>query len=145
MKVQVLSIKAAKEPNSHEVLLSIGVDQQTFIFTTEVNQVGEHQIQTTHGDRTFSEVFRFNQRVAMNVSNLVVKFSSQQIIELPADVGNFVTPEETVSKLKSYEKGKPIQSDLQDKQKVTLYLSPRTASPTQNSSCGWLRTNICHC
>lgn len=116
MKVQVLSIKTAKTPNSHEVLLSIGIDQHTFIFTTEVNQVGEHQLQTTSGDRTFSEIFRFNQRVAMNVSNLVVKFYNKEIVELPADVGNFVTPEKAISNLKYYqntrwEQSKDITSD----------------------------------
>jgi hypothetical protein len=40
----------------------------------------------------------------MNVSQLVVKFYNQEAIELPADVGNFVTPEEAVSNLKQFKK-----------------------------------------
>jgi len=100
MNVQVLSIKPGQEPNSHEVLLSIGEDRQIFKFTTEVNQVGGRQLQTTQGDRRFSDWFKFNQRVAMNVSELVVKFYNEETVELPADVGNLVTPEEAISQLK---------------------------------------------
>jgi len=102
MKVQVLSIEPTKEPSLHEVLLSIGENQQVFMFATEVNQIGEHKIQTTHGDETFSEVFRFNQRVAMNITNLVAKFYNKETVELPADMGNFVTPEVAVAKLKTF-------------------------------------------
>ncbi|NEQ65395.1 MAG: hypothetical protein F6K21_07840 [Symploca sp. SIO2D2] len=103
MNVKVLSIKPSQEPNSHKVLLLIGGDRRIFKFTTEVNQVGGRQLQTTHGEQGFSDLFRFNQRVAMNVSTLVVKFYNQEAVELPTDVGNFVTPEEAVSKLKPFE------------------------------------------
>ena len=103
MKVTVLLIKPAQEPNCHVVSLTIGEDRRIFRFTTKVNQVGDHQIQTTQGDREFSDWFRFNQRVAMNVSQLVVKFYNKEAIELPANVGNFVTPEEALSKLKPFE------------------------------------------
>ena len=107
MKVRVLSIKPSQEPNSHEVLLSIGEERQIFKFTTEVNQVGGRQLQTTQGERRFSDWFRFNQRVAMNVNKLVVKFYNKKFVELPADVGTFVTPEEAISQLK------PIPSSVQ--------------------------------
>ena len=107
MNVKVLSIKPSQEPNSYEVLLSIGEDRQIFKFTTEVNQVGGRQLQTTQGERRFSDLFRFNQRVAMNVSKLVVKLYNKEAVELPADVGNFVTPEEAISQLK------PIASSVQ--------------------------------
>ena len=103
MKVKVLSIQPTKELNSHEVLLTIGTDSHSFLLKTEVNKVGEHLLQTTHGDRAFSEVFRFNQRVAMKVTDLVVKFNNEEAVELPADVGNFVTPEAAVSKLKPFD------------------------------------------
>jgi hypothetical protein len=103
MKVKVLSIKPAAEPNCHEVCLTIGENQQIFRFATKVNQVGERQIQTTQGDREFRSLFRFNQRVAMNVSQLVVKFCHKETVEFPADVGNFVTSEEALSKLKPFE------------------------------------------
>ncbi|NET58637.1 MAG: hypothetical protein F6K47_21525 [Symploca sp. SIO2E6] len=87
MKVRVLSIKPIQELNSHEVLLSIDEDRQIFKFTTEVNQVGGRQLQTTQGEQRFSDCFRFNQRVAMNISKLVVKFYNKEAVELPADVG----------------------------------------------------------
>jgi len=80
-----------------------------FLFITDVNKVGDKLLQTTDGDCTFSEIFRFNQRVAMNVSKLVVKFYNKEIVELPADVGNFVTPEEAVSKLKSFESERMVE------------------------------------
>ncbi|MBC6477457.1 MAG: hypothetical protein GDA56_06335 [Hormoscilla sp. GM7CHS1pb] len=98
MKVKVLSIKPAQAPNSHEVLLSIGEERQIFMFTTEVNRVGAFQLQNTHAEPRFSDLFRFNQRVAMNVSELVVKCYKKEVVELPAYVGNFVTPEEALSK-----------------------------------------------
>jgi len=96
MKVTALSTKSAPEPNSHQVLLSIGGERQIFRFTTEVNRVGDRLLQTTWGEDRFSDVFRFNQRVAMNVSQLVVKFYNKEVVELPADVGNFVTSEKAV-------------------------------------------------
>lgn len=103
MKVQVLSVQSAIAPNTHEVVLSVGTDTQKFIFTTEVNRVGEHLLQTTRGDRTFSEVFKFNQRLAMNVTNLVVKCYNRETVNLPADVGVLVTPETALSKQKPFE------------------------------------------
>jgi hypothetical protein len=93
VKVQVLSVQRANAPNSHEVLLSVGGDRHKFIFTTEVDRLGEHLLQTTHGSRTFVDFFRFNQRVAMNVTNLVVKCYNHQAVDFPADVRNFVDPE----------------------------------------------------
>jgi hypothetical protein len=113
MKVQVLSIKSAIAPNTHEVLLSVGTDTQKFIFTTEVNRVGEHLLHTTRGDRTFSEVFKFNQRVAMNVTNLVVKCYNRETVNLPADVGVFVTPETALSKQKPFENNSLADTESQ--------------------------------
>ena len=98
MNLTVLSIKSAQDPNSHEVLLSIGEERQVFRFITEVNQVGDRQLQTTQAEQRFSDFFRFNQRVAMQVSQLVVKFYNREAIELPSHVGDFVSPEEAVSR-----------------------------------------------
>jgi len=36
----------------------------------------------------------------MNVSKLVVKFYNEETVELPANVGNLVAPEEAISQLK---------------------------------------------
>ncbi|MEZ2227150.1 MAG: hypothetical protein ACBR50_12865 [Microcoleus sp.] len=113
MKVQVLSIQSAIVPNTHEVVLSVGTDTQKFIFTTEVNRVGEHLLQTTRGDRTFSEVFKFNQRVAMNVTNLVVKCYNGETVNLPADVGVLVTPETALSKQKPFENNSLADTESQ--------------------------------
>ena len=113
MKVQVLSIQSAIAPNTHEVLLSVGTDTQKFIFTTEVNRVGEHLLQTTRGDRTFSEIFKFNQRVAMNVTNLVVKCYNRETVNLPADVGVLVTPETALSKQKPFENNSLADTESQ--------------------------------
>lgn len=57
IKVQVLSVQPAIALNSHEALLSVGADRYNFIFTTEVNRVGENLLQTTHVDRVVSEMF----------------------------------------------------------------------------------------
>ncbi|MEG4939451.1 hypothetical protein [Microcoleus sp. F4-D5] len=111
MKVQVLSVQPARQPNTHQVLVSVGTDTHKFIFTTEINQVGEHLLQTTRGDRTFSEVFRFNQRVAMNVTAQVVKYYNRETVELPADVGVFVTPETALSKQKPFESSSLANTD----------------------------------
>ncbi|XZN94401.1 MAG: hypothetical protein ACM65K_16025 [Microcoleus sp.] len=108
-----MSIQSAIAPNTHEVVLSVGTDTQKFIFTTEVNRVGEHLLQTTHGDRTFSEVFRFNQRVAMNVTNLVVKCYNCETVNLPADVGVLVTPETALSKQKPFENNSLADTESQ--------------------------------
>ncbi|WP_377475141.1 MAG: hypothetical protein P2A85_20320 [Microcoleus anatoxicus] len=108
-----MSIQSAIAPNTHEVVLSVGTDTQKFIFTTEVNRVGEHLLQTTRGDRTFSEVFKFNQRVAMNVTNLVVKCYNRETVNLPADVGVLVTPETALSKQKPFENNSLADTESQ--------------------------------
>ncbi|MEG4083939.1 hypothetical protein [Microcoleus sp. POL10_C6] len=113
-----MSVQPARQPNTHQVLVSVGTDTHKFIFTTEVNQVGEHLLQTTRGDRTFSEVFRFNQRVAMNVTNLVVKCYNHETINLPADVGIFVTPETALSKQKPFENSGLADIDSQQSKAV---------------------------
>ncbi|WP_333189864.1 hypothetical protein [Microcoleus sp. Pol7_A1] len=113
-----MSIQPAKQPNTHQVLVSVGTDTHKFIFTTEVNQVGEHLLQTTRGDRTFSEVFRFNQRVAMNVTTQVVKYYNRETVELPADVGVFVTPETALSKQKQFENSGLADTDSQQSKAV---------------------------
>ena len=118
MKVQVLSIQPARQPNTHQVLVSVDTDTHKFIFTTEVNQVGEHLLQTTRGDRAFSEVFRFNQRVAMNVTTRVVKYYNRETVELPADVGVFVTPETALSKQKQFESSSLANTDSQQSKAV---------------------------
>ncbi|WP_228042687.1 hypothetical protein [Tychonema sp. LEGE 07196] len=121
-----MSVNPAIELNTHQVLVSVGTDTHKFIFTTEVNQVGEHLLQTTRGDslrdscasRPFSEVFRFNQRLAMNVTNLVVKFYNGETVELPTDVGIFVTPETALSKQKPFEDSILANTDLQPSKAV---------------------------
>ncbi|HSF73563.1 MAG TPA: hypothetical protein VLA84_07165 [Microcoleus sp.] len=121
-----MSVQPAISPNTHEVLLSVGTDTHKFILTTEVNRVGTHLVQTTRGDslrdscasRTFSEVFRFNQRVAMKVTNLVVKCYNHETINLPADVGIFVTPETALSKQKPFENSGLADTDSQQSKAV---------------------------
>lgn len=113
MKVQVLSIKPAIAPNTHDVLLSVGTETQKIIFTTEVNRVGEHLLQTTRGDRSFSEFFKFNQRVAMNVTDLVVKCYNGESVNFPTDVGIFVTPETALAKQKQFKNSSLAETDSQ--------------------------------
>lgn len=50
MKVKVLSIKSAPEPDCQYVLLSIGEERQVFLFTTEVNRAGDRLLQTTRAE-----------------------------------------------------------------------------------------------
>ncbi|MEG4487897.1 hypothetical protein [Microcoleus sp. D2_18a_B4] len=87
--------------------------------------MGEHLLQTTRGERTFSEVFRFNQRVVMNVTNLVVKYYNQETVELPADVGVFVTPETALSKQKSFEISSLANTDSQQSKAVDREIRQR--------------------
>jgi hypothetical protein len=98
----------------------VGADRYKFIFKTEVNRVGEHLLQTTHGSRIFAYFFRFNQRVAMNVTNLVVKCYNHQAVEFPADVGIFVTPEAALSKQKPFESGTFVETDSQQSEAINL-------------------------
>lgn len=79
-----------------------------------IGVIGEHLLQTTRGDRSFSEVFKFNQRVAMNVTNLVVKCYSGESVNFPAaDVGVFVTPETALAKQKQFKNSSLAETDSQ--------------------------------
>ncbi|MEP6489772.1 hypothetical protein NDI43_27085 [Microcoleus vaginatus GB2-A3] len=126
MKVEVLSVPPTIAPKSHKVLLSVGGDRYKFIFTTEVNRVAEHLLQTTRGDslrdscasRAFSEMFRFNQRVAIKVPNLVVKYYKDRTVEFPANVGVFVTPETVLSKQKLFASGTLVKTDSQQPEEI---------------------------
>ncbi|NJL68921.1 MAG: hypothetical protein HC894_23810 [Microcoleus sp. SM1_3_4] len=93
-------------------MLSVGTERKNY-FTTEVNRVGEHLLQTTRGDRSFSEFFKFNQRVAMNVTDLVVKCYNGESVNFPTDVGIFVTPETALAKQKQFKNSSLAETDSQ--------------------------------
>lgn len=89
MKVHVLSIAPANQPSAFDVILLIGTEQLQFTITVDIDQIGDREIQITHGDRDFSETFRFNQKVASDICKLVSTVYNHQSVSVPLYVGEF--------------------------------------------------------
>ncbi len=62
--------------------------------------VANREVQVTNGDDNFSEFFRFNQIGASDICKLVAKIYNNQVVELPADIGEFYL-EKTKSTLRT--------------------------------------------
>ncbi|NJK69225.1 MAG: hypothetical protein HC941_24315, partial [Microcoleus sp. SU_5_3] len=71
MNVKILAVESGKEPDSLDVLLSIGEDKKSFKFLREFDVIGGHQIQTIKHEDKFWETFKFNQHIVFKVTELV--------------------------------------------------------------------------
>ncbi len=89
MKVQVLSLKAAQDLKTFDVAVLIGTELYEFQIAIDLDKIAGREIQIINGDENFSEIFRFNQRVANNICKLVSKVYNHQAFELPAEIGEF--------------------------------------------------------
>lgn len=89
MNVQLLSISPVARPTAFDVALLIGTEQLQFTITVEIDQIGDREIQIVHGDRDFSETFRFNQKIAADICKLVSKVYNHQAVSVPSDLGEF--------------------------------------------------------
>ncbi|KYC40618.1 hypothetical protein WA1_26240 [Scytonema hofmannii PCC 7110] len=89
MKIQILTIEATLEKGTFKVVVLVGEKQHKFTMKVESVTVANREVQVTNGDDNFSEVFRFNQIGASDICKLVAKIYNNQVVELPADLGEF--------------------------------------------------------
>lgn len=95
MKTKVLSIESIQGTQDFRVLISLGNDQQEFIFT--VDSSPNDPFVVVGGDRQFGQLFRFNQHLAAQMGELVADVYYQKAVELPLEIGYFFTPEEAIA------------------------------------------------
>lgn len=102
MNTTVISILAIEETDEFRVLMSIGDQQEEFNF--KVEKPKQDPFAVVSGDIRFCKFFRFNQHIAIEVTNLVGKIYQGKAVEFPVYVGEFATPEEALALQKPFEK-----------------------------------------
>ena len=95
MNAKVLLIQSIPGTQEFQVSMSVGQELQEFMFTVETS-VSE-PFAVVGGDRKFGQFFRFNQHIATQVGQLVADVYYQKTIDVPIDVGYFLTPEEAIA------------------------------------------------
>ena len=99
MKVQILTIKPSYTPRIFDVVVLIGTKQHQFPITIELDTIANQEIQIINGDEKFSETFRFNQRIAADICNLVAQIYNHKIVELPIFLGEFYSEQLELTKV----------------------------------------------
>lgn len=102
MNTTVISIRAIEETDEFRVLMAI--DGKPEEFTFKVEKPKQDPFAVVGGDIRFCKFFRFNQHIAIEVTNLVGKIYQGQPVELPVDVSPFATPKEALALQKTFEK-----------------------------------------
>ncbi len=101
MNASVLSIQQIDGTADFKVYMLVGEQQHNFIFTIEPSLTFDHPIEVIAGDRTFSEYFKFNQHIAVQVTQLVGKRYRGADIAYPIELGRVFSPEEAAAMQKS--------------------------------------------
>lgn len=104
MNTKVLSIQSIQGTHDFRVLMSVGNDQQDFIFTVETST--QEPFVVVGGDRRFGQFFRFNQPIAAQVGELVGDVYYEKAIDFPVEVGYFFTPEEAIAQQQQFHQAK---------------------------------------
>ncbi len=110
MKTQVLSIKNVesqldsnkRKPNQLEVVVLLGEVTKHFIFTVKQTQLGNRTLLTLVEDTNFSNAFKFNDHIAIQITNLVKDVYQGEIITFPITVGDFGNPKEALAQQKPF-------------------------------------------
>lgn len=89
MNVKILAVESGKEADSIDLLLSIGEEKKSFKFIREFDLIGGHKIQIIKHEDKFWETFKFNQHIVFKVTELVLGKYRGEVLELPADLGEF--------------------------------------------------------
>ena len=103
MKTRVSKIQFLPKKNFIEVWMLIGNRQFHFTFNLKVDQIANYHLQIITHQRSFGEIFRFNQHIVDEVMNLVWMFSQGESIKFPASVGDFGNPENALTFQKPFE------------------------------------------
>jgi hypothetical protein len=112
MKTQVLFIKnieaqldsSKRKTDALEVVVLLGEVTKQFIFTVKKTVLGNRTLLTFVEDTNFSNTFRFNDHIAIEITNLVKRTYQGEIITFPIVVGDFGTAEEALAQQKPFER-----------------------------------------
>ena len=96
MKTQVSKLQFLPKKNFVEVWMLIGNRQFHFTFSLKVHKITNEHLRIITHQRSFGEIFRFNQHIVDEVMNLVWMFYQGASIKLPATVGDFGTSEQAL-------------------------------------------------
>lgn len=112
MKTQVLSIKSVEakldlhktKSDELKVVVLLGDVTKQFIFTVKQTQIGNHTLLTFVEDTNFSNTFKFNDHIAIEITNLVKKVYQGEIITFPIAVGDFGNSQKALAQQKNFDR-----------------------------------------
>lgn len=99
MEASVIEIKPIAS-NHFVVIILINTNTHEFEFTVE-KELGEPML-VISGNKEFCQTFKFNQHIAVEVSQLVSKIYRGAQIEFPIYVGDFASPPEALAQQKHF-------------------------------------------
>ena len=92
MKTQVVSITNSQNQfDEFEIVVLLGEITQQFRFTVKKSKVKDRILLTFIEDANFAETFRFNDHLAIAITNLVKKVYQGENISFPINVGDYGT------------------------------------------------------
>jgi hypothetical protein len=89
MNVQLLKILPTEVTTIFNIVVLIGADEYKFTMTIELAPLGTQVMQVINGDDEFEKLFIFSPNITSKIAQLVSKFYCQEVVELPAFVGDF--------------------------------------------------------
>lgn len=100
MKVQVTVIQPSsinqhskfdpeREISTFDVFVLIGTEQHSFTLAVDLDLISNRPIQIVNTDAHFEKTFKYNLKLNQDISHLVSQIYNHQLVELPADLGEF--------------------------------------------------------
>lgn len=106
MKTQLLSITNLQ--NQLEILVLLGEISRQYRFIVKKNQIKDSTLLTFVEDQDFSETFRFNDHIAIEITNLVKKFYQGEKIDFPINLGDYDTDLIALSQQENFDDARKI-------------------------------------
>ena len=107
MKTQIVSITNLQNQfNELEIVVLLGETNQQFRFTVKKSKIEDRILLTFIEDANFAETFRFNDHLAIAITNLVKKVYQGENINFPINVGDYGTSLEALAQQKTFESKK---------------------------------------
>jgi hypothetical protein len=109
MNVTVQAIQISSEKDSVQVSLVVGEQKSTFAFTVHESAIGTQKVKILNYEQRFWDVFKFNQHIVFQVTNLVKRQLAGEDMSLPVEMGQFFAPDPGLTVL---EQGWSVPSEV---------------------------------
>ena len=104
MKTQVVSITNFQNQfDELKIVVLLGEITQQFRFIVKKSKIKDRILLTFIEDANFAEIFRFNDHLAIAITNLVKKVYQGENIDFPINLGDYGTALEALAQQKTFE------------------------------------------